>query len=353
VRAKSLEAVSQRQQQQQHAATLPKTGDGGTSGTDSVVTRVSVACCPFLEGVNTNTKKMHQVLLSNLPAEDLADVFSRIFAYLDSNIPKLFIKSDADDANPFKFPITDEGKFRMIMEVEEMAITLNSLSNVRPWDFAAMKFLERRLDVLFYTDDSAIASIPIEVVEDEQAPPGEEKGDEQGVGKFANGKPVERDGESSDNQGGEEENKRGKSHPQHGDRVEAALPMNGDNNMEIKEQREKELEELQDVSSNTASSAAINVAEHRRNNNDGVQECREKHATTVVDEKDDSCNKELPSSECAQSTIKNRLGVGTDVAVVSGTASGANIVVCDDNGHKKQTLVKLSHLAPEDKQEGQ
>lgn len=339
-RAKSLGAVSQRHQQQQQAAALSKTGNGNTSTSDSRPARVPVACCPFLEGVNTNTKKMHQVLLSNLPAEDLTDVFSRIFAYLDSNIPKLFIKSDADDANPFKFPITEEGKCRMIMEVEEMSITLNSLSNVRPWDFEAMKFLERRLDVLYYADDNAVASAPIEVTENKKAPPGEEKGNEQALGNSAKVKPLERDGESSENQAeeGEEDKKREKSHPQHSDRVEAALPMNGDHKVGTKEQHKKELEDLQDVTSSTASSAVINVAEHKRNNSTAVQ---------------DICSNKLPSSECTQSTIENQQGFVTNVVVVSGIASGANTVACDDNGHKKQASVKPSHVAPEDKREGQ
>jgi len=122
-------------------ATQQKANEG--DGTE----RLPLSCCPFLEAVNTNTKKMHQVLLSNLPTEDLSDVFSRIFAYLDSKIPTLFINADTDKDNPFSFPTSEEGKRRMVIEVEEMAITLNGLANVRPWDFAAMKFLERRLDI--------------------------------------------------------------------------------------------------------------------------------------------------------------------------------------------------------------
>ena len=107
----------------------------------------NVECCPFVDGVIINTRKMHQVLVSLLPLEDLMDVFSRIFAHLDSKIPKIFLDADSDDKVQFSFPESMEGKRRLILEVEVMATTLNDLPDVRPWDFGAMKFLSRRLEV--------------------------------------------------------------------------------------------------------------------------------------------------------------------------------------------------------------
>jgi vacuolar protein sorting-associated protein 54 len=108
---------------------------------------VNIECCPFLEGVITNTRKMHQVLVALLPLEDLMDVFSRIFSHLDSQVPKLFFSADSDDKISFSLPVTKEGKQQMILEVQSMARTLNGLINVRPWDFGATQFIARRLEV--------------------------------------------------------------------------------------------------------------------------------------------------------------------------------------------------------------
>ncbi len=105
-----------------------------------------IECCPFLENVVTNTKKMHQVLLLMLPAELLRDVFSRIFAYLDHKVPSLF-KAAANSEQSFSMPTSDDGKLQMIKEVEFMADTLNGLVGVEPWNFTATKVLEQELDV--------------------------------------------------------------------------------------------------------------------------------------------------------------------------------------------------------------
>ena len=106
-----------------------------------------IQCCSFLDGVITNTRKMHQVLVSLLPLEDLIDVFSRIFAHLDSTIPKIFLAQDSKTEILFSMPDTLEGKRRLILEVETMAHNLNNLPSVKPWDFGAMKFLSRRLEI--------------------------------------------------------------------------------------------------------------------------------------------------------------------------------------------------------------
>jgi hypothetical protein len=93
---------------------------------------------------------MHQVLSSLLPPDHLQDSFSRIFAYLDQNLPELFIA--ATIGNPpskpptFAFPTTDEGKTRLLLEVEMTIKNLNELPGVRPWEFTAMSVLEQELD---------------------------------------------------------------------------------------------------------------------------------------------------------------------------------------------------------------
>lgn len=106
-----------------------------------------IECCPFLDGVISNTRKMHQVLVSLLPLEDLIDVFSRIFAHLDSTIPKILLTQDSKTDVMFSLPSSVEGKRRLIAEVGLMSNKLNGLPEVRPWDFGAMNFLSRRLEL--------------------------------------------------------------------------------------------------------------------------------------------------------------------------------------------------------------
>ena len=126
----------------------------------------SMECCAFLDSVVTNTRKMHQVLLSMLPPELLRDVFSRIFAYLDHKVPSLF-NTVANSDQAFSMPSTDEGKLQMIKEVGYMATTLNSLEGVQPWNFTATKILEQELDVRRYskpnTDSVQFQSEPPEL----------------------------------------------------------------------------------------------------------------------------------------------------------------------------------------------
>lgn len=110
-----------------------------------------MVCCVFLEGISTNTGKMHQVLNSLLPPDHLQDVFSRILAFVDQKVPTLFIEAasankKSDGKANFLFPTTEDGKLRMILEVEYTTKKLNSLAGVLPWDFTAMTVLERKLD---------------------------------------------------------------------------------------------------------------------------------------------------------------------------------------------------------------
>lgn len=105
-------------------------------------------CCPFLDTVLTNTTKMHQVLRVMLPDELLRDVFSRIFAYLDHKIPSLYKVAASSAEKNFTMPVTDNGKIRMIKEMQYMTSALNSLPGVLPWNFTAMKILEQELDII-------------------------------------------------------------------------------------------------------------------------------------------------------------------------------------------------------------
>lgn len=114
----------------------------------------SFECTPFIDSIITNTKKMHQVLNVMLPSELLRDVFSQIFAYLDHKVPSLYKDFAAAKVDPnapnkprFFMPTTDNGKRRMVEEVEHMTTTLNCLDGVHPWHFTAMKVLQRELDI--------------------------------------------------------------------------------------------------------------------------------------------------------------------------------------------------------------
>ena len=117
------------------------------AGTDFDTRTTATSSCVFLEGVATNTKKMHQVLKLQLPVDHLRDVFSRIFAFVDTKIPQLFIKASENEDIRFVFPTSDAGKRRLLSEVETMIGVLNGLDGVLPWDFTAVTVLERRLEI--------------------------------------------------------------------------------------------------------------------------------------------------------------------------------------------------------------
>jgi hypothetical protein len=79
-----------------------------------------------------------------LPPDHLQDVFSRIFAHLDQQIPALFV--DAASTAAFSFPSTNAGKHRLLFEVAHTTKILNGLAGVLPWDFTAINVLERKID---------------------------------------------------------------------------------------------------------------------------------------------------------------------------------------------------------------
>ena len=111
------------------------------------------SCCVFLEGVLTNTRKMHQVLSALLPPEHLQDVFSRIFAFIDQKIPALLItaaesrgRAPSSKTASFSFPTTQDGKKRMLDELASMTTSLNALAGVFPWEFSAVSVLAKTLE---------------------------------------------------------------------------------------------------------------------------------------------------------------------------------------------------------------
>jgi len=108
----------------------------------------ALECCAFLDSALTNTTKMHQVLKVMLPDELLRDVFSRIFAYLDHKIPSLYKAAAISAEKNFTMPTTDNGKIRLIKEVQYVTGALNCLPGVLPWKFTAMKLLEQELDIV-------------------------------------------------------------------------------------------------------------------------------------------------------------------------------------------------------------
>jgi vacuolar protein sorting-associated protein 54 len=106
-----------------------------------------VQCFVFLDGISSSTRKLHHVLNALLPPDHLQDVFSRIFAHLDQQVPALFVAAASTAA--FSFPSTDAGKYRLLLEVGYTTKVLNGLAGVLPWDFTAINVLERKMDYKF------------------------------------------------------------------------------------------------------------------------------------------------------------------------------------------------------------
>jgi len=116
---------------------------------DARAAKKEEGCCNFLEGVATNTRKMHQVLSALLPPDHLQDVFSRIFAHVDNKTPDLFVTAATPSKNSqgaFYFPTTADGKRQMLNEVEIMTTKLNKLPGVRPWEFTVVRAIERQIE---------------------------------------------------------------------------------------------------------------------------------------------------------------------------------------------------------------
>lgn len=106
-----------------------------------------VQCFVYLDGISSSTRKLHHVLNALLPPDHLQDVFSRIFAHLDQQIPALLVAAASTAA--FSFPSTDAGKHRFLSEVAHTTKILNELAGVLPWDFTAINVLERKMEYKF------------------------------------------------------------------------------------------------------------------------------------------------------------------------------------------------------------
>jgi len=116
-------------------------------GKTEIAKDADVPCFVFLDGISSSTRKLHHVLNALLPPDHLQDVFSRIFAHLDQQIPALFVAAASTAA--FSFPSTDAGKYRLLLEVAFTTKVLNGLAGVLPWDFTAINVLERKMDYKF------------------------------------------------------------------------------------------------------------------------------------------------------------------------------------------------------------
>ena len=218
-----------------------------------------VECFVYLDGVSSSTRKLHSVLNQLLPPDHLQDVFSRIFAHLDQQIPALFVA--AASTNTFLFPFTDAGKHRLVLEVAQTTQTLNGLAGVLPWDFTAINVLERKLD--YRLPDSTTQSTETtteeqatsatneneESVEDTEEEPVSEQevstevADRQNGDKDTEGKPVseqEVSTEAADRQNNDEGTEE-KPVSEQGVVTEAADRENGDKDTEEKPVSEQEV----------------------------------------------------------------------------------------------------------------
>jgi len=109
-------------------------------------TEAGKGASPFLSGITKNVSKLHAVLVGLLPPEQLKDVFSRVFNYLDTKIPELYkvandwsvehkakaakAKGKQGQPNLFFYPSKQEGKDKMTEEIEKVAKDLGELNVV-------------------------------------------------------------------------------------------------------------------------------------------------------------------------------------------------------------------------------
>jgi vacuolar protein sorting-associated protein 54 len=166
----------------------------------------SIPSCVFFEGVSSNTRKMHQVLVGLLPPDHLQDVFSRIFAFIDQQVPTIIIqaskspppKASANGGKSpqrqtsgprspqrqasgprFTYPTSDAGKRRLLLEAEYMTKNLNGLDGVQPWDFSAVNVLEKRVEYSLHGDHAISGDTETE----DEAKDEEEKSSEKDEGE--------------------------------------------------------------------------------------------------------------------------------------------------------------------------
>ena len=93
----------------------------------------SSATCEYFEEIQRNVTALHRVLLETLPAEQVQDVFSRIFALLNRRIPMHFEET---------MPTTATGKQRILDEVAHLVIAFSRLKQIDQVAAAATATLE-------------------------------------------------------------------------------------------------------------------------------------------------------------------------------------------------------------------
>ena len=252
-------------------------------------------CCAFLDSVLTNTTKMHQVLKMMLPDELLRDVFSRIFAYLDHKIPSLYKVAATSAEKNFTMPLTDNGKIRMIKEVQYITGALNCLPGVLPWKFTAMKVLEQELDII------VIQSEPEDVPQEEEDVADEKKETDDGA------LPPSVDSDPVDNKEVKGENTES----------DGNLPANDETSVETEEVPEKSSpeEHASDTQDETSNDQSEEVSVTPPHCEDDVPIVEEKTGPAVTSQDSISVS---PSPEVETKPIENEApaeeGIDTDAA---------------------------------------
>ena len=105
----------------------------------------AVKLSPFVDGVIKNVSKLHQVLASLLPPDQLLDIFSRIFNYLGIKVVELYLSCAEASNVAFRLPSSVGGKERMKGEVKEMCAVLGALEGT---DKTKLEGLEERFEAL-------------------------------------------------------------------------------------------------------------------------------------------------------------------------------------------------------------
>jgi vacuolar protein sorting-associated protein 54 len=91
----------------------PSQGSTSTSSTSS--------SCEYFDEIQRNVTALHRVLLETLPAEQVQDVFSRIFALLNRRIPMHFEEI---------MPVSSGGKQRILDEVAHLVVAFLRLKQI-------------------------------------------------------------------------------------------------------------------------------------------------------------------------------------------------------------------------------
>ena len=92
-----------------------------SSSSTSTSTSSTSSSCEYFDEIQRNVTALHRVLLETLPAEQVQDVFSRIFALLNRRIPMHFEEI---------MPISSGGKQRILDEVAHLVVAFLRLKQI-------------------------------------------------------------------------------------------------------------------------------------------------------------------------------------------------------------------------------